>query len=89
MALSDLIDLGTTDDVDAAKRIPLATFKTIKADLDKELQNSFQNVERKNALLEGLDNLRKAKFIERGKQNTDSVFQHYQASIVAAKNLIN
>jgi len=89
MSISDLIDLGTLDPLEASKRMPLTTFETIKADLDQVLQNSYQHVEKKKVLLDKLDGLSKAKFIERGRKNTDPVFQDFRAKVEEVKNLVN
>jgi hypothetical protein len=89
MSTSDLKDLGSLDPLEASKRMPLTTFETIKADLDEELQNSYQHVEKKKSLVEKLDALSKAKFVERGRKNTDPIFQSYRAKVEEAKSKVN
>ena len=89
MALSDLIDLGSLDPADASKRMSLTTYETIKSDIDEELNNSYSHIEKKKVLLEKLDGLSKAKFIERGKKNTDSVFQAFRSKIDEVKDMVN
>ena len=89
MSTSDLIDLGSLDPLEASKRMALTTFETIKADIDQELQKSYQHVEKKRLLVEKLDALTKAKFIERGRRNTDPVFQSFRAKVEEAKSKVN
>ena len=89
MALTGLIDLGTTDIFEASKRIQSSAFGAIKAELDSELANSFQHVDKKKGLLEKLEALRKAKFIERGSKNADPAFLAFRLKIEEVINMVN
>ncbi len=89
MAVSELFDLGSLDPLEASKKMQTTTFETIKANLDQELRDSYQHVDKKKVLNEKLDGLSKAKFIERGRKNTDPVFQAFRTKVEAVKNLVS
>jgi hypothetical protein len=89
MAISDLKDLGSLDPLEASKKMSLETFESIKADIDQELRDSYQHVEKKKGLAEKLDALAKAKFVERGRKNTDPVFQSFRAKVEEAKRKVH
>ena len=93
-AISELIDFGSLDPLDASKRMALTTFETIKKDIDQELQDSYQHVDEKKKLVAKLDALTEAKYDERVRilkrpANTDPVYQSFRAKVEEAKSKVN
>lgn len=89
MALTDLHDLGTLDFTEASKRLPRNIFEIIRKDIDSELGNNYVHVDKKGLLLAKLDSLKKSKFEECGRQNSNPIFRSFAAKVEESKNLVN
>ena len=86
---SSLVDFDTLDLVVASKRMQMTTFKAMKDDLDQRLKESYHHIDQKKVLLDKLEGLIKAKFIECGRANSNPAFLTFRAKAEDVRNLIN
>jgi hypothetical protein len=67
----------------------MTTFKAMKDDLDQRLKESYHHIDQKKVLLDKLEGLIKAKFIECGRANSNPAFLTFRAKAEDVRNLIN
>ncbi len=87
-AMSDLVDLGSTELYDAAKNISPEAYAAIKSLVERKLRDAYQHVDRRRSLKDKLEAGLDAKFEECGSKNKDPIFLAFKQGTEQAHQLL-